>query len=81
MEFKTSKARSTEDTLLNLHIDDDDFSDEYDMMDSDDEAQEARRAARQQAQQPKLKYMELLQKVSNRQEDEITIDLDDLAEV
>jgi DNA replication licensing factor MCM7 len=65
-----------------MNIDEDDFSDEYDFMDDDDEeGQAARRHTRIQAKQPKLKYLELLQKVADRYEDEITIDLDDLAQV
>jgi DNA replication licensing factor MCM7 len=65
-----------------MNIDEDDFSDEYDFMDDDDdEGQESRRRARAQAKQPKLKYADLLQKVADRFEDEITIDLDDLAKV
>ncbi len=80
--FKTSKSKSAVDALLDLNIDDDDLSAEYDFMDSDDDAaQEARRVARERSQQPRLKYLAVLQRVSNRQEDEITIDLDDLAEV
>lgn len=65
-----------------MNIDEDDFSDEYDFMDEDDdEAQNARRRIRSQAKEPKLKYMDILQKVADRYEDEITIDLDDLAKV
>ena len=67
-----------------MNIDEDDFSDEYDFMDDADENDErpyARREARKQAQMPKLKYLDLLQKVADRYEDEITIDLDDLAKV
>jgi DNA replication licensing factor MCM7 len=65
-----------------MNIDEDDFSDEYDFMDDDDEeGRDARRKERSQAKQPKLKYVELLQKVADRYEDEITIDLDDLAKV
>lgn len=76
--------------MLDLQLDDDDdeddFSDEYDFVDEEDEAQMQRRAARklerQLAKQPtRVKYMQLLQKVANRIEDEITIELDDLAEV
>ena len=65
-----------------MNIDEDDFSGEYDFMDDEDEAgHNARRQAREQAKQPRLKYMDLLQKVADRYEDEITIDLDDLAKV
>lgn len=79
--FKTSKTTSAADALQQMNIDDDDFSDEYDFAESDEEAQEARRAARKEASRPQHKYMDILQKVANREEDEITIELDDLAEV
>lgn len=66
-----------------MNIDEDDFSDDYDFMDDDDEEEAAntRRQARKQSKQPQLKYVELLKKVANREEHEITIDLDDLAKV
>lgn len=62
-----------------MDINEDDFSDE-DMMDDDDD-QNSRRQTRAQAKVPKLKYLELLQKVADRDENEITIELDDLAKV
>lgn len=66
-----------------MNIDEDDFSDEdYDLMEDDDvEGQNARREARTQAKIPKLKYLELLGKVADRYESEITVELDDLAKV
>lgn len=65
-----------------MNIDEDDFSDDYDFMEDDDEeAANARRRARTNAKQPKLKYADLLQKIADRVEDEITIDLDDVAKV
>ncbi len=79
--FKTSKATSVADGLLDMSIDDDDISDEYDFAESDEEAQEARRAARKQASMPHNKYMDILQEVANRQRDEVTVELDDLFEV
>ena len=80
--FKTSPQSALTNALSDMNIDEDDFSDEYDFMDDDDEeGQESRRRARAQAKQPNLKYVELLQKVADRFENEITIDLDDLAKV
>lgn len=61
---------------LNLNGDGD--SDEYDFMD-DDEANENGR--RRPAQNPKVKYMKLLQDVSDRKTAQITVELDDLEEV
>ncbi len=65
--------------LEDMNLDDDD--EDYDFLDSDDEAnvaQRARRAAKQRAREPIHKYMELLQKVADREQDEITVDLADL---
>ena len=65
-----------------MNIDEDDLSDEYDFMDEDDDdGRNARRQARTRAKGPELKYMNLLQKIANREESEVTIDLDDLAKV
>lgn len=80
--FKTSPQSALANALGKMNIDEDDFSDEYDFMDDDDEeGHNARRQARSQAKQPTLKYKDLLQKIADRFEDEITIDLDDLAKV
>lgn len=76
--FKTSPTTNITHALGGMNIDEDDFSDEYDMMDDEDD-QNLRRQNRAQAKVPKLKYMDLLQKVADRYEDEITIELDDLA--
>ena len=78
--FKTSSTTSAIDALNQMNIDDD-FSDEYDFADSDEEAQAARRIAQKESSRPKLKYMELLQRIANREVDEITVELDDLVEV
>ncbi|KAF8854124.1 MCM-domain-containing protein [Acephala macrosclerotiorum] len=78
--FKTTPKTELAGALGDMNIDEDDFSDEYDFMDDDDdERQNTRRQARAQAKTPKLKYMDVLQKVADRFEDEITIDLDDVA--
>ncbi|TVY81812.1 DNA replication licensing factor mcm7 [Lachnellula suecica] len=78
--FKTSPAANITHALGDMNIDEDDLSDDYDFMDDDDEeGQNTRRQARTQAKMPKLKYQDLLQKIADRYEEEITIDLDDLA--
>ncbi len=81
--FKTSLKTELAGALGDMNIEEDDFSDEYDFMDDedDDEGHNTRREARTQAKVPKLKYMDVLQKVADRYEDEITVDLDDLAKV
>jgi DNA replication licensing factor MCM7 len=64
-----------------MEIDEDDFSDEYDFAESDEEAMNARRAARKDASRPRNKYLDILQEIANRERDEITVELDDIAEV
>lgn len=81
--FKTTpqKTTSATDALMGMNIDDDNLSDDYDFMDDDDEAaQQARRMRREQARLPQKKYLNLLQKVADREEKEITIELDDLGQ-
>jgi DNA replication licensing factor MCM7 len=80
--FKTSPTANIAHALGDMNIDEDDLSDDYDFMDDDDDqGQGTRRQAKSQAKLPKLKYLDLLQKVADRYEDEITIELDDLAKV
>ena len=80
--FKSTPTSALANALSDMNIEEDDLSDEYDFMDDEDEGgADARRQARLQANQPTLKYMDLLRKVADRYEDEITIDLDDLAKV
>lgn len=63
----------------NVTIDEDDLSDEYDFMDEDDEAGERRRPDKEQQRAPHHKYKETMQKLADRTQEEIVIDLDDLA--
>ncbi|MCJ1227513.1 Mcm2-7 hexameric complex component [Toensbergia leucococca] len=80
--FKSSASASeasATDALLDLNIDEDALSDEYDFM--DDVAQPNGNAStrrREKDRDPKKKYMEILQKVVDRQIDQVTIELDDL---
>ncbi|CAL3962119.1 hypothetical protein PZA11_000634 [Diplocarpon coronariae] len=79
--FKTAPKSELAGALHDMNIDEDDFSDDYDFMDDDDEErQNTRIQSRAQAKAPKLKYVEILQKIADRNEEEITIDLDDLAQ-
>lgn len=62
-------------------IDEDDLSDEYDFMDEDEEADRLRRQEKERRRRPQQKYKEMLQKLANREIDEFTVDLEDLATV
>lgn len=80
--FKSTPVSTLASAIDGMNIDEDDFSDDYDFMDDEEEeTANARRQARKQANQPSLKYVELLQKIADRVEDEITIDLDDVVKV
>jgi len=68
------------EALEDLNLDGDGTSDEYDFMDDVAGGKEARHRGGQ-AKEPKRKYMEMLQKVTDRQLDEVTIELDDLDNV
>lgn len=74
-EFKTSPEQQLTDALGNIDIDGD--SDEYDFLD-DAETQNRRQRSKV---QPQHKYKDLMQKLADRQVDEVEIDLDDLATV
>lgn len=75
----TSESAATE-AIEDLHIDGDRTSDEYDFMDDvGDDAQ--RPGADRTRREPKLKYMQMLQDVADRERPNILIELDDLATV
>ena len=67
------------DAFQDLNIDGDGTSDEYDFMDDVVDGKAARHAG--QYEEPKRKYMDMLQKVADRQIGEVTIELDDLDNV
>ena len=67
------------DAFEDLNIDEDGTSDEYDFMDDVAGGKAARHAGRHK--EPKRKYMDMLQKVADRQIGEVTIELDDLDNV
>ena len=67
--------------LGNVNIEEDDLSDEYDFMDDDDDAQQRRRAEKTRRRAPQYKYMDIMQKLANREIEEVCIDLEDLATV
>ena len=57
------------------------MSDEYDFMDEDEEAEGRRTRDRARRRLPQYKYREMLQKLADRQIDEVVVELDDLATV
>ncbi|OAQ99440.1 hypothetical protein LLEC1_06878 [Akanthomyces lecanii] len=78
-DFKTSPEHTITTAMGNVTIDEDDLSDEYDFMDEDDETGERRRRDKEQQRTPHHKYKEIMQKLADRTQEEIVIDLDDLA--
>ncbi|KAF1731419.1 DNA replication licensing factor mcm7 [Beauveria bassiana] len=78
-DFKTTPEHTITTAMGNITIDEDDLSDEYDFMDDDDESGERRRRDREHRRAPHHKYQEIMQKLANRTQEEIVIDLDDLA--
>ena len=66
--------------VQDLNIDGDGTSDEYDFMDDVAGGKDARRPNGQHK-EARTKYMDMLQKVADRDLDEVTIELDDLDNV
>lgn len=77
---QTDLELAATDAFQNLDIDGDGTSDEYDFMDDVAGGKETRNPNAQ-YKEPKRKYMDMLQKVADRQMDEVTIELDDLDNV
>jgi DNA replication licensing factor MCM7 len=78
--FQSSSEAAATEALEDLNIDEGRTSDEYDFMDDvDDEGANTRGARRRR--EPKLKYMQVLQDIANRDKSHILIELDDLATV
>ncbi|OOF96527.1 hypothetical protein ASPCADRAFT_206703 [Aspergillus carbonarius ITEM 5010] len=76
--FESASESAATEAIEDLHIDEDGTSDEYDFMDDVDQEGGAQRAGRRRR-EPKLKYMQLLQEVADRERTNILIELDDLA--
>lgn len=83
--FKTTPEQSITHDLGNITIDEDELSDEYDFADEDEDTQDRRRQERRERAQrrkgPHHKYREILQDLADRKIQEVTVDLDDLADV
>lgn len=83
--FKSSQSTSEDaatDAIDGLNLEEDRTSDEYDFMDdvAEEEAVRRRRAAGG-SRPSKRKYMSILQKVADREQSSVLIELDDLDEV
>ncbi|MCJ1419022.1 Mcm2-7 hexameric complex component [Xylographa parallela] len=81
--FKSSASASeasATNALQSLNIEEDNLSDEYDFMDDAADGAVPTRSSqrRDRERDPKKKYMEILQRVADRQTSEICIELDDL---
>ncbi|KAI9827585.1 MAG: Mcm2-7 hexameric complex component [Phylliscum demangeonii] len=79
--FKSSAAVSESaatTALQDLHLEDDDLSDDYDFMDDIDGGGRARGRRARADPDPKKKYMEMLQQVADRAGSEVLIELDDM---
>lgn len=77
-EFKTFESASegtAAEAIEDLNLDEDD---EYDMM---DDAPDGAAGQRRQRRDPKVKYMQVLQDIADRNRSDILIELDDLAKV
>lgn len=73
-EVTQSETEQAASAIEDLHLDGDTTSDEYDFMDDVAGADGQRR----QRQQPRKKYMDMLQKVADRERNNILVELDDL---
>lgn len=79
--FESASASAATEAIEDLHIDEDGISDEYDFMEDADESGAQSRAGRRRNKEPKLKYMQMLQDVADRERSDILIELDDLVNV
>lgn len=77
---QTDLDTAATDAFQDLNIDGDGTSDEYDFMDDVAGGKEARRPLGQ-PQEARRKYMDMLQRVADRQLNQVTIELDDLDNV
>ncbi|KAI2766008.1 hypothetical protein DTO012A8_8767 [Penicillium roqueforti] len=76
--FQSSSEAAATEALEDLNIDDG-TSDEYDFMDDADETNGANTRGARRHREPKLKYMQILQDIANRDKSNILIELDDLS--
>ncbi|KAF9885664.1 Mcm2-7 hexameric complex component [Aspergillus nanangensis] len=78
--FESTDASAAAEAIEDLHIDGERTSDEYDFMDdAENENGTTRERPGRRNREPKLKYMQMLQDVADRERTNILIELDDLA--
>ncbi|KAL3475809.1 MCM2/3/5 family-domain-containing protein [Aspergillus californicus] len=77
--FESVSASAAAEAIEDLRLDEDGTSDEYDFMDDADESGAQGRGARRRQREPKLKYIQMLQDVADRERSDVLIELDDLA--
>ncbi|KGO76881.1 Nucleic acid-binding, OB-fold [Penicillium italicum] len=77
--FQSSSEAAATEAFEDLNIDDGQTSDEYDFMDDADEINGANARGARRHREPKLKYMQILQDIANRDTSNILIELDDLS--
>ncbi|KAI9924999.1 hypothetical protein ASPWEDRAFT_118579 [Aspergillus wentii DTO 134E9] len=75
--FESASESAATEALEDLHIDGDGTSDEYDFME-DAENEGGAQGAGRRRREPKLKYMQMLQDVADRERTNVLIELDDL---
>lgn len=75
--FDSSSENAAAEAIEDLNLGEDE-DDEYDLM---DDAPDGAGGQRRQRQDPKVKYMQILQDVADRNRSDVLIELDDLAKV
>lgn len=76
--FQSSSEAAATEALEELNIDGNRTSDEYDFMDDVENDEERETRGTRMRREPKLKYMQILQDIANRDISNIVIELDDL---
>ncbi|KAB8233328.1 DNA replication licensing factor MCM7 [Aspergillus alliaceus] len=78
--FESASVSAATEAIEDLHVDGDRTSDEYDFMDDVEDGNGAQReGSSRRRREPKVKYMQILQEIADRERTNILIELDDLA--
>ncbi|KAI1920747.1 DNA replication licensing factor MCM7 [Ophidiomyces ophidiicola] len=76
--FESASESAATEAIEGLHIEENDISDDDDIMEEINGDTPGGRSARRRNRQPKLKYMQVLQDVADRTKNNVLIELDDL---